>query len=199
MLGDRVRAVLERLEREDAAERAQGLPQAVRARQVAPTTGRFLFSLVAPQTDCEVLELGGGAGEKGHPALRDRASRADRPADHLVQLLGRGLDDEGRDRRQTLGPRADLTLDCRRDRLDVRATVEPDRIADGLRRTGGRERAGRNSGEDLIGKSEMGKRHGASSRHRRSESRVKRLSRFAPKRRAFEKLGALTYADERLT
>src|SRR5690349_24660597 len=27
--------------------------------QVEPTTGRFLFSLVAPQTDCEVLELGG--------------------------------------------------------------------------------------------------------------------------------------------
>jgi predicted O-methyltransferase YrrM len=29
---------------------------------VAPTTGRFLFSLVAPQTDCEVLEIGGGRG-----------------------------------------------------------------------------------------------------------------------------------------
>lgn len=33
-----------------------------RARQVAPTTGRFLFSLVAPQTDCEVLEIGGSRG-----------------------------------------------------------------------------------------------------------------------------------------
>jgi caffeoyl-CoA O-methyltransferase len=31
-------------------------------RAVAPTTGRFLFSLVAPQTDCEVLEIGGGRG-----------------------------------------------------------------------------------------------------------------------------------------
>jgi predicted O-methyltransferase YrrM len=62
VLDDRVRAVLERLEREDAAEREQGLPQSERSRQVAPTTGRFLFSLVAPQTDCEVLELGGSRG-----------------------------------------------------------------------------------------------------------------------------------------
>jgi predicted O-methyltransferase YrrM len=62
MLDDRVRAVLERLEREDADERAAGLPQEVRARAVAPTTGRFLFSLVAPQADCEVLEIGGSRG-----------------------------------------------------------------------------------------------------------------------------------------
>ena len=33
-----------------------------RSRQVAATTGRFLFSLVAPQTDCEVLEIGGSRG-----------------------------------------------------------------------------------------------------------------------------------------
>jgi predicted O-methyltransferase YrrM len=62
ILDDRVRAVLERLEREDADERARGLPAAERARQVTPTTGRFLFSLVAPQTDCEVLEIGGSRG-----------------------------------------------------------------------------------------------------------------------------------------
>ena len=62
MLDDRVRAVLERLEGEDAAERAQGLPPEQRSRQVEPTTGRVLFSLVAPQTDCEVLELGGSRG-----------------------------------------------------------------------------------------------------------------------------------------
>ena len=62
MLDDKVRAVLERLEREDADERAQGLPSAERARAVAPTTGRFLFSLVAPQADCEVLEIGGSRG-----------------------------------------------------------------------------------------------------------------------------------------
>ncbi len=62
MLDDPVLAVLERLEREDAVEREQGLPADVRSRQVAPTTGRFLFSLVAPQTDCEVLEIGGSRG-----------------------------------------------------------------------------------------------------------------------------------------
>jgi predicted O-methyltransferase YrrM len=62
VLDDRVLAVLERLAREDGEERAQGLPQAVRARAVVPTTGRFLFSLVAPQTDCEVLELGASRG-----------------------------------------------------------------------------------------------------------------------------------------
>jgi predicted O-methyltransferase YrrM len=62
VLDDRVRAVLDRLEREDAAERARGLPPAERSRQVARTTGQFLFALVAPQTDCEVLELGGSHG-----------------------------------------------------------------------------------------------------------------------------------------
>ena len=62
MLDDRVRAVLARLEEEDAAERAAGLPAAERSRAVEPTTGRFLFSLVAPQTDCEVLEIGGSRG-----------------------------------------------------------------------------------------------------------------------------------------
>ena len=33
-----------------------------RSRAVAPTTGRFLSSLVAPQTACEVLEIGGSRG-----------------------------------------------------------------------------------------------------------------------------------------
>ena len=62
MLDDRVSAVLERLEREDADERARGLPSSERSRQVARTTGQFLFALVAPQTDCEVLEIGGSRG-----------------------------------------------------------------------------------------------------------------------------------------
>jgi predicted O-methyltransferase YrrM len=62
VLDDRVRAVLERLEAEDAREREQGLPAAQRARQVARTTGQFLFALVAPQADCEVLEIGGSRG-----------------------------------------------------------------------------------------------------------------------------------------
>ena len=62
MLDDRVRAVLARLEAEDADERARNVPRGQRARQVARTTGQFLFSFVAPQTDCEVLELGGSRG-----------------------------------------------------------------------------------------------------------------------------------------
>jgi predicted O-methyltransferase YrrM len=62
MLDERVTAVLLRLEQEDADERAAGVARELRARSVAPTTGRFLFSLVAPQTDCEVLEIGGSRG-----------------------------------------------------------------------------------------------------------------------------------------
>ena len=62
MLDERVRSVLERLDREDTEERERGLPAAERSRQVARTTGRFLFALVAPQTDCEVLEIGGSRG-----------------------------------------------------------------------------------------------------------------------------------------
>jgi caffeoyl-CoA O-methyltransferase len=60
VLDERVRSVLARLEQEDEAER--GLPAAQRSRAVARTTGQFLFSLVAPQTDCEVLEIGGSRG-----------------------------------------------------------------------------------------------------------------------------------------
>jgi predicted O-methyltransferase YrrM len=62
VLDDRVRAVLARLEAEDAGERAAGLPPSERSRAVEPTTGRFLFALVAPQADCEVLEIGGSRG-----------------------------------------------------------------------------------------------------------------------------------------
>jgi predicted O-methyltransferase YrrM len=62
VLDDRVRTVLARLEREDAEERERGLPPSERARQVARTTGQFLFALVAPQTDCEILEIGGSRG-----------------------------------------------------------------------------------------------------------------------------------------
>ena len=62
MLDDRVRSVLARLEAEDADERERGLPPEQRSRQVARTTGQFLFALVAPQTDCEVLEIGGSRG-----------------------------------------------------------------------------------------------------------------------------------------
>ena len=62
MLDDQVRSVLARLEAEDAEEREAGVPREQRSRQVARTTGQFLFALVAPQWDCEVLEIGGSRG-----------------------------------------------------------------------------------------------------------------------------------------
>jgi caffeoyl-CoA O-methyltransferase len=62
MLDERVLGVLQRLEIEDAAERAAGLPSLQRSRQVAPTTGRFLFALAASQAGVEVLEIGGSRG-----------------------------------------------------------------------------------------------------------------------------------------
>jgi caffeoyl-CoA O-methyltransferase len=62
MLDEKVRAVLARLEEEDAKEREEGVARELRARQVARSTGQFLFALVAPQWDCEVLEVGGSRG-----------------------------------------------------------------------------------------------------------------------------------------
>jgi caffeoyl-CoA O-methyltransferase len=62
VLDDPVRAVLSRLEREDAEEREKGLPPEQRSRAVARTTGQFLFALVAPHAACEVLEIGGSRG-----------------------------------------------------------------------------------------------------------------------------------------
>ena len=53
MLDERVRAVLQRMEAEE--------PRAP-AVDVAPNTGRFLFTVCAPQADCEVLEIGAGRG-----------------------------------------------------------------------------------------------------------------------------------------
>jgi caffeoyl-CoA O-methyltransferase len=53
VLDEAVRQVLARLEAEEVR------PPAV---PVAPTTGKFLFSLVAAQAGCEVLEIGGGRG-----------------------------------------------------------------------------------------------------------------------------------------
>jgi predicted O-methyltransferase YrrM len=62
MFDDRVRAVVARLEAEDAAERSAGLPPAERSLAVGPESGRLLFALVAPNPGCEVLELGGSRG-----------------------------------------------------------------------------------------------------------------------------------------
>ena len=62
MLDDRVRAVLARLEAEDAAESEAELPPAQRSLAVGPESGRLLFALVAPNAGCEVLEVGGSRG-----------------------------------------------------------------------------------------------------------------------------------------
>lgn len=62
MLDDRVEAVLERMEHEDRLEREAGVPASARSRQVARTTGKFLFALAASQAGIEVLEIGGSRG-----------------------------------------------------------------------------------------------------------------------------------------
>jgi predicted O-methyltransferase YrrM len=62
MLDDKVRAMLARLDAEDTKEREEGVARELRARQVARTTGQFLFALVAPEWGCEVLEIGGSRG-----------------------------------------------------------------------------------------------------------------------------------------
>jgi predicted O-methyltransferase YrrM len=62
MLDDRVQTVLARLEEEDGAERAAGVPVERRSRQVSPDTGRFLFALAGAQAASEVLEIGGSRG-----------------------------------------------------------------------------------------------------------------------------------------
>jgi predicted O-methyltransferase YrrM len=62
VLDDRVRAVLARLEEEDAREQEEGVPVAERSLAVGPDAGRLLFALVAPNAGCDVLELGGSRG-----------------------------------------------------------------------------------------------------------------------------------------
>jgi caffeoyl-CoA O-methyltransferase len=63
MLDERIRAVMARLEAEAGRQSGDpSIPHDERARSVRPTTGRFLFSLVAGHPDCEVLELGGSVG-----------------------------------------------------------------------------------------------------------------------------------------
>jgi predicted O-methyltransferase YrrM len=62
MLDARVLATLARMEEEDRAERAAGASEAVRSRQIPPSTGRFLFALAASQAGIEVLEIGASRG-----------------------------------------------------------------------------------------------------------------------------------------
>jgi predicted O-methyltransferase YrrM len=62
VLDDRVRAVLARMEAEDAADRGTDIPFEERSLAVGPDAGRLLFALVAPNAGCEVLEIGGSRG-----------------------------------------------------------------------------------------------------------------------------------------
>jgi len=62
VLDGTVRATLARLEEQDRAERVAAVPSERRSRQIAPTTGRFLFALAASQAGVEVLEIGGSRG-----------------------------------------------------------------------------------------------------------------------------------------
>ena len=64
MLDERMLAVLAHLEDDDRVERDAGVPAAQRSRQVAPTTGRFLFALAASQAGIE------GSKSEGHAAIR---------------------------------------------------------------------------------------------------------------------------------
>jgi predicted O-methyltransferase YrrM len=62
MLDERVLSVLARIEQEDEEARGRELDLADRSLAVPRTTGRLLFSLVAGQEGCEVLELGASHG-----------------------------------------------------------------------------------------------------------------------------------------
>jgi predicted O-methyltransferase YrrM len=62
MLDERVRAVLARMEEEDERDIAAGVPPAQRSLPVGPQSGRLLFALVAPNPQCEVLEIGSSRG-----------------------------------------------------------------------------------------------------------------------------------------
>jgi predicted O-methyltransferase YrrM len=62
VLDDNVLDVLARLEAENTDERERGVRPEERSRQIARTTGQFLFGLVTPMNDCGVLEVGASRG-----------------------------------------------------------------------------------------------------------------------------------------
>ena len=62
MLDDRVRAVLRRLEQENARDEAAGVPLDQRSLQIEPSSGALLFALCSARPGCEVLEIGGSRG-----------------------------------------------------------------------------------------------------------------------------------------
>lgn len=62
LIGDRARAVLTALERDDAAERQRGASRKERLRQVTPDVGRFLHTLVLAARPRSILEIGTSGG-----------------------------------------------------------------------------------------------------------------------------------------
>jgi len=58
MLDPDVRAVLTRLEEEDARDRSDGSPRSVRLRQITPEVGAFLHTLVLASRPRRILEIG---------------------------------------------------------------------------------------------------------------------------------------------
>lgn len=62
MIDARARAVMSRLERQDADERARGTSRDVRLRQIGPEVGRFLHTLVLARRPHTVVEVGTSGG-----------------------------------------------------------------------------------------------------------------------------------------
>ncbi len=62
MIDARARAVLDRLERQDALEREQGAPRRQRLRQVTPDVGRLLHTLVLATRPGLIVEIGTSGG-----------------------------------------------------------------------------------------------------------------------------------------
>ncbi len=62
MIDARARAVMSRLERQDADERERGTSRDVRLRQIGPEVGRFLHTLVLARRPRVIVEIGTSGG-----------------------------------------------------------------------------------------------------------------------------------------
>ena len=62
MIDERVRAVLQALERQDTEERERGASRQERLRQVTPDVGRFLHTLVLAKRPRSIVEIGTSGG-----------------------------------------------------------------------------------------------------------------------------------------
>ncbi len=62
MIDAKARATLDKLERQDALEREQGVSRQERLRQVTPDVGRFLHTLVLATRPGSILEVGTSGG-----------------------------------------------------------------------------------------------------------------------------------------